>query len=153
MISLHDYLTRGSDCALLYLNMLTGFFFKTLKLEVIHAHLLLSALAISDNSVIQVMQPTLVFTKQWNTHIGKWTCDILTCNFLAFIFEAYNDDLLIAVVVDCLILPELNAQMSFLIKIWCLTQEPSQFLIWANFCLIICPLVFEKKTKLRQIRQ
>lgn len=96
MISLHDYLTRGSDCALLYLNMLTGFFFKTLKLEVIHAHLLLSALAISDNSVIQVMQPTLVFTKQWNTHIGKWTCDILTCNFLAFIFEAYNDDLLIA---------------------------------------------------------
>lgn len=64
MISLHDYLTRGSDCALLYLNMLTGFFFKTLKLEVIHAHKLLSALAISDNSVIQVMQPTLVSTKQ-----------------------------------------------------------------------------------------
>lgn len=61
MISLHDYLTRGSDCALLYLNMLTGFFFQDV---VIHAHLLLSALAISDNSVIQVMQPTLVFTKQ-----------------------------------------------------------------------------------------
>lgn len=35
---------------------------------------------------------------------------------MAFIFEAYNDDLLIAVVVDCLIPPELNAQMSFLIK-------------------------------------
>lgn len=129
MISLHDYLTRGSDCALLYLNMLTGFFFQDVEIGG-YSCTLLSALAISDNSVIQVMQPTLVFTKQWNTHIGKWTCDILTCNFLAFIFEAYNDDLLIAVVVDCLIPPELNAQMSFLIKIWCLTQEPSQFFLF-----------------------
>lgn len=64
MISLHDYLTRGSDCALLYLNMLIGFFFFQ-DVEIGgYSCTLLSALAISDNSVIQVMQPTLVFTKQ-----------------------------------------------------------------------------------------
>lgn len=41
-------------------------------------------------------------------YIGKWICDILICNFLVFIFEVYNDDLLIVVVVGCLILFELN---------------------------------------------
>lgn len=92
------------------------------------------------------MQPTLVFTKQWNTHIGKWTCDILTCNFLAFIFEAYNDDLLIAVVVDCLIPPELNAQMSFLIKnMMSDARAITIFFIWANFLFNYMSIGFREK--------
>lgn len=64
MISLHDYLTRGSDCALLYLNMLTGFCFQDVEIGGYSCTLTVISIAISDNSVIQVMQPTLVFTKQ-----------------------------------------------------------------------------------------
>lgn len=52
MILFYDYLICGLDCVLLYLNMLIGFCFKMLKLEVIYVYLLLLVLVIFDNSVI-----------------------------------------------------------------------------------------------------